>query len=60
MGLRVIIDVVYNHTAHDLILLGDHPDWYNQNDSGQPVTTVPAWSDIIDLSIPTRIEEYLI
>ena len=61
MGMRVIIDVVYNHTAHDSVLLADHPDWYHQNEQGQPVTTVPAWSDIIDLNYPNReMEEYLI
>jgi hypothetical protein len=61
LGLRVMIDVVYNHTAHDSNLLVDHPDWYHQNALGEPVTTVPAWSDIIDLNFPNaELEEYLI
>lgn len=61
LGMKVIIDVIYNHTAHDSVLVNQHPDWYNQNAQGQPVTTVPAWSDIIDLKFPNQaLEEYLI
>lgn len=60
LGLRVMIDVVYNHTAHDSNLVADHPDWYHQNDLGQPVTTVPDWSDVIDLQFPNQdLEAYL-
>jgi glycosidase len=49
LGLRVMIDVVYNHTAHDAELIRRHPEWYHRGDDGRPVTTVPAWSDVIDL-----------
>jgi glycosidase len=60
LGLKVMIDVVYNHTAHDSNLVAGHPDWYHQNAFGQPVTTVPAWADIIDLHYPNpELEEYL-
>ena len=51
-GMRIMIDVVYNHTAHDLLLVHDHPDWFHQDASGKPVTTVPEWSDVIDLKHP--------
>jgi hypothetical protein len=61
LGLKVMIDVVYNHTAHDSVLLKEHPEWYHQDASGKPLTTVPAWSDIIDLNFPNPdLEEYLI
>ena len=49
LGLKVMIDVVYNHTAADSVLVRDHPHWFHQDDRGEPVTTVPAWSDVIDL-----------
>lgn len=49
LGLKVMIDVVYNHTSHDSLLVQEHPDWYHQDANGQPVTTVPEWSDVIDL-----------
>lgn len=49
LSMRVMIDVVYNHTAHDSRLVADHPDFFHQDAAGRPVTTVPDWSDVIDL-----------
>jgi hypothetical protein len=60
-GLKVWIDVVYNHTAHDSQLVREHPNWFHQDESGKPVTTVPAWSDVIDLKHPNpHLSDYLI
>jgi len=50
LGLKVMIDVVYNHTSHDSVLVQEHPEWFHQDESGKPVTTVPEWSDVIDLT----------
>lgn len=52
LGLKVMIDVVYNHTAHDSVLVREHPEWFHQDANGVPVTTVPDWSDVIDLKHP--------
>lgn len=61
LGMKVMIDVVYNHTAHDSVLVKDHPDWYHQDENGHPVTTVPDWSDVIDLKHPNPgLTRYLI
>lgn len=61
LGLKVIIDVVYHHTSHDSNLIAEHPEWYRQNDDGTPQTSVPEWSDIIDLNHPQpQLSEYLI
>lgn len=49
LGMRVMIDVVYNHTAHDSRLVAEHPTFFHQGPDGRPVTTVPDWSDVIDL-----------
>ena len=49
LGLKVMIDVVYNHTSHDAVLLKEHPGWYHTGPDGKPITTVPEWSDVIDL-----------
>lgn len=60
LGLKVMMDIVFNHTAHDSVLLDPHPDWYHQDASGRPFTTVPAWSDVIDLNHPhPGLWEYL-
>ena len=47
-----MIDVVYNHTAHDSVLVQEHPEFFHQDESGKPVTTVPEWTDVIDLKHP--------
>ena len=52
LGLKVMIDVVYNHTAHDSVLVHAHPEYFHQDAEGRPVTTVPEWSDVIDLKHP--------
>jgi hypothetical protein len=49
LGLKVMIDVVYNHTAHDSRLVVEHPEFFHQDLDGRPVTTVPDWTDVIDL-----------
>ncbi|BBB47441.1 alpha-amylase family glycosyl hydrolase [Pelolinea submarina] len=61
LDLKVMIDVVYNHTAHDAILVNEHPDWYHTGPDGHPATTVPEWSDVIDLDFShLELWEYLI
>jgi hypothetical protein len=61
LGLRVMIDVVFNHTARDSVLVSQQPGFFNQDAQGRPVTTVPAWSDVIDLFHPNpELSRYLI
>ena len=61
LGMKVMIDVVYNHTAHDSRLVAEHPEWFHQDAQGRPVTTVPEWSDVIDLKFEDpALSEYLI
>ncbi|AIF70199.1 hypothetical protein PAP_09095 [Palaeococcus pacificus DY20341] len=48
MGLKVMIDIVYNHTSRDSILLKEHPEWF-LHEKGRPSRKVPEWSDIYDL-----------
>jgi hypothetical protein len=61
LGLKVMMDVVFNHTSPDSVLVADHPEFFHRDDEGRPVTTVPAWTDIIDLKHPnTDLTRYLI
>lgn len=60
LGLRVMIDVVYNHTAHDSVLVREHPEWFHRDKHGRPYSTVPEWSDVIDLRHPhPALTDYL-
>lgn len=61
LGLKVMIDVVYNHTSHDSILARQHPEWFYQDDAGKPVPRVPDWADVVDLKhLQPGLTEYLI
>lgn len=61
LGLRVIMDVVFNHTAPDSVLVREHPDWFIQGSDGQPSRKVADWSDVIDLDFSKlQLRNYLI
>lgn len=48
-GMKVIIDVVYNHTAPDSWLAKHHPEWFYHKPDGSFGNRVGDWTDIIDL-----------
>lgn len=48
-GMLCILDVVYNHTAPDSLLIKEHPEYFKRDSQGNTVTLVPDWSDIADL-----------
>ena len=54
LGLKIMIDVVLNHTAHDSILATTHPSWFLVDKQGKPITKNPSWSDVIDLNYDNK------
>jgi hypothetical protein len=61
VGLKVIIDVVFNHTSPDSVLISEHPEFFHRDADGQPFATVPEWHDIVDLKHPDpELARYLI
>ncbi len=49
LGLKVMMDVVYNHTSPDSVLARNHKEWFQLDEAGNPKTSVPDWSDIVEL-----------
>lgn len=49
LGMKCVIDVVYNHTAPDSWLAANHPEWFYHKPDGSFGNHVGDWSDIIDL-----------
>lgn len=49
LGLKVMIDVVYNHTSPDSRLVKEHPEWFLRGPTGKPGRKCEDWSDVIDL-----------
>ena len=48
-GLKVIIDIVANHTAWDAVLIKQHPEWYKHDAQGNIIPPVADWSDVAGL-----------
>jgi len=48
-GMKVMIDVVYNHTSPDSVLWKEHPEFFYKKPDGNPGNHVGDWTDIIDL-----------
>ena len=49
LGMKCIIDVVYNHTSPDSWLVENHPEWFYHKPDGSFGNHVGDWSDIVDL-----------
>jgi cyclomaltodextrinase / maltogenic alpha-amylase / neopullulanase len=58
-GMRLMIDIVINHTSRDSVLTKQHPDWFFRRSDGTFSNRVGDWSDITDLdySVP-GVREY--
>ena len=48
-GMKVMIDVVYNHSSPDAVLFRTHPEFYYRDASGRPANKFGDWVDVIDL-----------
>ena len=53
-GMKVMIDVVYNHTSPDAVLYEQHPEFYYRDAQGHTGNKFGDWADVIDLdySVP--------
>ena len=60
-GMKIIIDLVANHTAWDARILLDHPEWYTHNGDGAIVAPNPDWTDVADLNYDSHeLRKYMI
>jgi 1,4-alpha-glucan branching enzyme len=49
LGMGVIMDVVYNHSSPDSVLVREHPEWLWKGPGNKPSPRIPDWSDVVDL-----------
>ena len=49
-GMKLIIDLVANHTSWDSKLMHDHPDWFTRDATGRIVAPNADWTDVADLN----------
>ena len=74
LGLKVMMDVVYNHTAPDSVLAREHPEWFMQEGKGPAASRGelenPApgarlgrkcsdWSDVVDFDYSSSPELWM-
>jgi cyclomaltodextrinase len=48
-GMKVIIDIVANHTGWDSVMMRN-PAYYTKNDKGEIIPPVADWADVADLN----------
>lgn len=53
-GMKIMIDVVYNHTSPDSWLSEHHPEWFYHKPDGSFGNRVGEWWDVIDLDYSSR------
>jgi cyclomaltodextrinase len=59
-GLRVILDVVANHTAWDSVMM-QQPEFYKQDAKGKIIPPVAEWTDVAGLNYENpKLREYMI
>ena len=59
-GMKVIMDLVANHTAWDSVMM-QHPDFYKQDGQGHVIPPVPSWTDVAGLNYTSAaLRDYMI
>lgn len=59
-GMKVIIDIVANHTAWDSVMM-KNKSFYTQNDKGEIIPPVPDWADVADLNYDNpELRKYMV
>ena len=48
-GMKLMLDVVYNHTSPDSVLSQEHPEWFYHKPDGSFGNRIGDWWDVIDL-----------
>ncbi len=49
LDMKLILDLVANHTAWDCSLISEHPDWYERDGRGNIRAPVADWPDVAQL-----------
>lgn len=53
-GMKCIIDVVYNHTSPDSVLVAEHPEYFYRKENGDFGNMAGDWGDVIDLDYSNK------
>ena len=53
-NIKVIMDIVFNHTSRDSVLVNESPEWFYRDEDGNLKNRVGDWSDITDLTFESE------
>ncbi len=48
-GMKIMMDIVFNHTSRDSKILAEHENWIYHNEKGEVANRVGDWWDICDI-----------
>lgn len=61
LDMKIMIDIVFNHTSNDSYLIKNHKNWFNLDTNGEIVRKESDWFDISDLNFKNEdLWNYLI
>ena len=61
LGMKIILDVVFNHTSRDSVLIDEHEEFYYHDENGNLGNRVGDWSDVYDLNLEKEeTQNYLV
>ncbi len=61
LGMKIIMDVVFNHTSRDSVLIKTHEEFYYHDKNGNLGNRVGDWSDVYDLDLNREdTQDYLV
>lgn len=60
-GMKIMMDIVFNHTSYDSVLFKRHPEWF-YHENGAYTNRVGDWWDIVDFDYKDNegLKNYLI
>lgn len=59
--MKLIIDLVINHTSWDSKLIAQHPEWYTKDSAGKIIPPNDDWTDVADLDYSkTGLRNYML
>jgi len=59
LGMKIMIDVVYNHTSLDSALVCSNPEYFYKDESGNFANKAGDWEDVIDIDYTSSRELWL-
>lgn len=54
LDMTVMMDIVFNHTSPDSVLVEEHPEWFFKKSNGEMGNQVGEWTDIVDLDYSNK------